>query len=414
MDFTKIFKNMTNNSYPNVKLLITSILSRCKELKKLKECRKNFITNALTCFLSIKGRINFLQMERFSEKCEQYFRINFENKFNFQNFNLSLIKKRVTECILAFDPSYISKSGKHTYGLGMYWSGCAARPKHGLEICGFAAVDIPQNTAFHLNAIQTPKSKEINLLQYYCQIIKENYLYFKELTNYLVADSFFAKSDVVQTITTLGMHFISRLRDDAVLFYLNREPKTGKKGAPKKYAGRVKPGEPDMNFFTLCCNTDELKVYNAIVYCKAFKQIINLSITVFYKNGKEVARKLYFSTDLKMTGMKIVSYYRSRFQIEFLYRDAKQHCGLEHCQARSKNKLNFHFNAALTSVNLAKMHWLDTRESKNEPFSMANFKTLCNNKLLLDRFICVFAINPNAAKNKQKIEELYNYGLIAA
>ena len=405
---------MINNSYPRFKSLINSVLCNHTNFKTLKGCRKSFIVNTLICFLSIKAKINFLQMQRFSNSCEQYFRINFENKFNFQAFNLTMIKERISECIVAFDPSYIRKSGKQTYGLGMYWSGCAGKAKWGLDICGFAAVDTVLNTAFHLNAIQTPKSKDTNLLHYYCQIIKENYLYFKELTSYLVADSFFAKAEVVQTITALAMHFISRLRDDAVLFYLNTEPKTGKKGAPKKYAGRVKSSEPDMNFFTLCYNTNELKIYNAIVYCKAFKLNINLSIAVFYKNSKEMARKLYFSTDLKMEGRKIVSYYRSRFQIEFLYRDAKQHCGLEHCQARSQNKLNFHFNAALTAVNLAKIHWLDTRKSEAEAFSMANIKTLCHNKLLLDRFFSVFAINPNAAKNQQKVKELYKYGLIAA
>jgi hypothetical protein len=328
---------------------------------------------------------------------------------------LSLIKEKVSECIVAFDPSYIGKSGKKTYGLGSYWSGSAGRTKRGLEICGFAVVDIPHNTAFHLNAIQTPRSKDFNLLHYYCQIIRENYLYFKELTSYLVADSFFAKSEVVETITALGMHFVSRLRDDAVLFYLNREPKTGKRGAPKKYAGRVKPTEPDMNFFTLCYHTGELKVFSAIVYCKAFGRNINLAIAVFYnRNGKEAARKLYFSTDLTMDGNKIVSYYRSRFQIEFLYRDAKQHCGLEDCQARSKNKLHFHFNAALTTVNFAKWHWLDNGKSESESFSMADFKTMCNNMLLLERFISVFAINPNTLINQQKIKELQKYGLIAA
>ena len=405
---------MTNNSYPNVKSLIINVLSRCASFRTLKERRKNFIINAFICFSSIKGKINFLQMERFSNKCEQYFRINFENKFNFQDFNLAMIKERITECIVAFDPSYIKKSGKKTYGLGMYWSGCASRAKWGLDLCGFAAVDINLNTAFHLNAIQTPKSKDTNLLHYYCQIIKENYLYFKELSCYLVADSYFAKSEVVQTVRTLGLHFISRLRDDAVLFYLNREPKTGKRGAPKKYDGKVNAKEPNMKYFILAHNTGELKVYNATVYCKAFEQKINLSIAVFYKNGKEVARKLYFSTDLKQEGMKIVSYYRSRFQIEFLYRDAKQHGGLEDCQARSKNKLHFHFNAALSTVNIAKIHWLDTRQSESEPFSMANFKTVCHNMFLLERFFYVFAINPNSAKNQRKIKELYNYGLIAA
>jgi len=414
MDFTNFYKEMTNNSYPKIKSLIDSMLSNSSNYRTLKECRKKFLTTVLICFSCIKGKINFLQLERFSDKCEQYFRINFENKFNFQDFNLSMIKERITESIVAFDPSYISKSGKQTYGLGSYWSGCAKAAKRGLEICGFAAVDTIRNTAFHLNAIQTPKSKEINLLHYYCQIIKENHLYFKELTTCLVADSFFAKSEVIQTVSALGMHFISRLRDDAVLFYLNTEPRTGKRGAPKKYAGRVKPDEPNMNFFTLIYQTDELKVYNTLVYCKAFERMINLSITVFYRNGKPIARKLYFSTDLKMDGMKIVSYYRSRFQIEFLYRDAKQHCGLEDCQARSKNKLNFHFNAALTTVNIAKKNWLDTRKSDAEPFSMANYKTICHNMLLLDRFFCVFAINPNTQKNKQKVNELYKYGLIAA
>jgi hypothetical protein len=405
---------MTNNSYPNIRTMIISVLSKSAPFNTLKECCVQFIINTFICFTGIKGKINFLQMGRFTDKCEQYFRINFENKFNFQGFNLSMIKEKVSECIVAFDPSYIKKSGKNTYGLGMYWSGCAGKAKWGLDICGFAVVDIINNIAFHLNAIQTPQSKDVNLLSYYCQLIKENYLYFKEVTMYLVADSFFAKSEAVETVTSLGMHFISRLRDDAALFYLNREPKTGKRGAPKKYAGQVNVAEPDMKYFTRCYDAKDLKVYHAIVYAKAMKRNINLSIAVFYKNGKEVARKLYFSTDLTMDGMKVVSYYRSRFQIEFLYRDAKQHCGLEDCQARSKNKLHFHFNAALTSVNLAKLHWLSTKKSCIEPFSMANFKTLCHNKLLLDRFIRVFAINPNTAKNQQKIKELYQYGIIAA
>ena len=406
---------MINVSYPSVKYLIVNILSVVDDFKSLKESRKNFIVNVFTCFSSIKGKINFLQMERFSNKCEQYFRINFENTFNFQRFNLSLIKPRVTECIVAFDPSYIKKSGKKTFGLGAYWSGCAGKMKWGLDICGFAIVDVIQNTAFHLNAIQTPTSKGMNLLQYYCHIIKKNYLYFKELTPYMVADSFFAKYEAVKTITSLRMHFISRLSDNAYLQYLYQDPPSGGRGAPKKYDGKVNCKEPNMKYCRLCYCSKELKIYNVIVYSRAFKQNINLSITVFYnKQGKEITRKLYFSTDLKMDGVKIVRYYRSRFQIEFLYRDAKQHAGLEDCQARSQKKLNFHFNTALTTVNLAKINWLENRKSNNEAFSMANFKTLCHNMFLFNLFFSMFAIDPKIKKNSQKVKELYQYGLIAA
>ena len=110
----------------------------------------------------------------------------------------------------------------------------------------------------------------------------------------------------------------------------------------------------DANYFSLDLSTEEIKIYSTVVNSKAFKRDIKLAVAVFFKDGKEIARKLYFSTDLEQESVQIVGYYRSRFQIEFLYRDAKQFTGLTTCQARSKNKLDFHFNAALTAVNLAK------------------------------------------------------------
>ncbi len=405
---------MSISEYPNIKYLIFSAL-KSGEFSGLKEVRKKFIINILLCFLSIKGRINFLQLSRFSDNCEQYFRINFENKFNFQNFNLALIAgQKIKECIVAFDPSYIPKSGKQTFGLGRYWSGCAKQAKWGLDICGFAVVDVLRKTAFHLNAIQTPVLENETLLDYYCRIVKENYLYFKEVTSYLVADAYFSKKKVVDTALSLGMNFISRLRDDAVLQYIYRGKPTGKKGRPKKFEGKVNPCELNMDYFSEIISTDELRVYSAIVYSKAFEREINLAVAVFYKNGKEVARKLYFSTDLEMSAEKIVNYYRSRFQIEFLYRDAKQYCGLTNCQARSENKLNFHFNAALTAVNLAKIEWLNTKNKPDEQFSMSDYKTMYNNELLLKQFIRVFGINPNSKKNKKNIAELRNWGKITA
>lgn len=405
---------MSINKLPNAKsLVITALYSQ--EFSALKENRKQFILNVLQCFLSIKGRINFLQLSRYSKHCEQYFRINFENKFNFQDFNRRLILDlKMKECITAFDPSFITKSGKCTFGLNTYWSGCAKQAKWGLDICGFAVIDILQNTAFHLNAIQTPVFENMTLLDYYCQIVKKNYLYFKELSDYMVADAYFSKKKVVDAMLSLGLHFISRLRDDSVLMYIYQGEPTGLKGRPKKQDGRVDRYTLDMHYFTEDFSSNEMKIYSATVYCRAFKRDIKLAVAIFYKDGKEIARKLYFSTDKEMCAKKIVRYYRSRFQIEFLYRDAKQHCGLTTCQASSENKLNFHFNAALTAVNLAKIEWLNTRISTNEPFSMFNFKTMYSNELLLNTFIQRFGINPHSSKNKMIISELRNWGTIAA
>jgi hypothetical protein len=43
---------------------------------------------------------------------------------------------------------------------------------------------------------------------------------------------------------------------------------------------------------------------------------------------------------------------------------------------------------------------------------MANSKTQYNNTLMVERFMCMFAINPNNAKNQKIGKELLEYGKI--
>lgn len=410
---------MISSANQNIKTLIISVLQN-KVFSILNKSRKEFIVIVLWHIISIKGRINFMQLGRYSSYCEQTFRNHFEDRFDFHSFNKELINQVVSdERVVALDPSYIPKAGKSTYGRGKFWSGVAKTAKWGLDICGFAVVDIVNNTALHLNAWQTPSADELvkkglNLLSYYASLVVENAEKFKEFTDYMIADAYFSKKPFLDAVLKAEMHFISRLRDDSVLKYKYTGGPTGKKGAPRKYTGKVAIKNLDTNYFSLDLCNEDIRLYAAVVYSQAFKRDIKLVVAIFFKDGKEVARKLYFSTNLQQAGIKIVRYYRSRFQIEFLYRDAKQFTGLTTCQARSKNKLDFHFNASLTAINLAKHDWLSNRGDTHRPFSMADYKTLYNNTLMLERFMCVFAINPNTAKNQKIVKELLNYGKIAA
>ncbi len=68
-------------------------------------------------------------------------------------------------------------------------------------------------------------------------------------------------------------------------------------------------------------------------------------------NGK---KKLFFSTDTSLSGEEVLLYYRTRFQIEFCFRDAKGYTGLMDCQARDKWKLDFAFNE---TCHLADAEW---------------------------------------------------------
>ena len=81
------------------------------------------------------------------------------------------------------------------------------------------------------------------------------------------------------------------------------------------------------------------------------------------------------STDLALDGHKLVEFYGARFQIEFLFRDSKQFTGLTDCQARAEAALDFHFNAALATLNLVRAEELRAQQAgAPRVFSMASWK----------------------------------------
>ena len=122
----------------SIETLTSTIMRLMPELNKW---QRDFFDHHLELFLSIRGRYNYLNFERYGEKNEMTYRNHHNAGFDFQKFNLTMIKAHTGyKRMVAFDPSYISKSGKHTPGVGYFWSGCAGRAKWGLELCRFAAV----------------------------------------------------------------------------------------------------------------------------------------------------------------------------------------------------------------------------------------------------------------------------------
>ena len=187
----KVFIVLINNAIQN------------KSYTKMNNPHKFFISNTFWGFASIKGRINFLQLGWFGKFCEQYFRINVQKKFDFLSFNTTLIKENLSgDLAIAIDPSYIGKSGKCTEGVGNFWSGSASKAKWGLELCGFALVDILANTAYHLTAYQSTCSQELkqqnsDLLSYDGNLVKEHPKEWLKLSKYLLADACFSKKHLL-------------------------------------------------------------------------------------------------------------------------------------------------------------------------------------------------------------------------
>jgi hypothetical protein len=121
---------------------------------------------------------------------------------------------------------------------------------------------------------------------------------------------------------------------------------------------------------------------------------------------------LLFSTALDLSAMTIYRYYKARFQLEFLFRDAKQFTGLGDCQARAKAKLPFHFAASLTAVTMAKLEVRQQQDDQDTPFSMASVKRRSFNAHLIERILTTLADGTTLDKSSLAYERLCNYGAI--
>ena len=111
----------TTNAFTKGYSLIETILGK---MNGMNAWRRRFIIESLILFMTIRGRINFLQMGRYGRYNESTYREGFEKEFDFLSFNAHLIHDQCSEAvILGFDPSYLNKSSKHTPGLGYYYSG---------------------------------------------------------------------------------------------------------------------------------------------------------------------------------------------------------------------------------------------------------------------------------------------------
>ncbi len=372
-------------------------------------------------FLSMRGRYNFKGMERYGSYSEKSYRLHFERTFDFLKFNMELHASDLSSnCIVAFDPSYLPKSGKHTPHKGTFYSGCLGKAAGGIEIGGLGIVDLEHNTAFNLEAIQTPNTKELkcrgkSLVEHYAQLIRDRHRQILRISKYLAVDGYFAKVTFVNLIKeSTDLELICKLRQDANLKYIFNGPKRKGRGRPKKHDGKVDTKNIDKRRFKQIFKDETVILYKAIVWSVSLKRNINVVYASFLNNGRATERyALFFSTDLDLDGISIYKYYKARFQIEFLFRDAKQHTGLTHSQARSENKLHFHFNMALTTVGLAKAaHYLN--KENNQAFSLANIKTSYFNQLMLNLFLSNFHVDTELKKNKEAINRILQFGKIAA
>src|SRR2546423_1931778 len=397
-----------------------------KQMPGLGQPQRKFLATLFVTILGRRGRVNCRNLSRYCDYSERTIARQFREPFDWPDFHQRVLRTALdprSELVSAHDASFIPKSGKQTFGLGHFFNGCASRAERGLEISTLAVVDVTRRCAFTLAVSQTPPGEDATPAEpeetrvdfYRQQLRAPRHRLPPSITNHCVA-SYYTKQKYIDEVVDLNLHAITTLRSDADCVFLYTGPHPKRRGARRKYAGKV--NFPDLSRFEDLGTREDaphLHLYTAVVWHQTLKRRLRLVVLL---NRKDPAKPRFIvlgSTDPDLNGYRLIDLYAARFQIEFLFRDSKQFTGLLDCQARAAAALDFHCNASLATLNLVRAEDLG-RQQGQEPhvFSMASWKQWQFNERLLDLFMENLALDPTWVKNHACYEKLRAYGAIAA
>lgn len=383
----------------------------------IRKWQRRFLTILFTAIFAMRGRVNFTNLARYSSLHEHTFRRQFEKDFDWLAFNRALIKQQTGQSAIGvFDCSFIRKSGTKTYGLDRFWSGCEGRAKRGLEISLLGCIWVSTAQAFALDVVQTPSglSKDAKASYSRMDFYMEQFLDSLDQlqgVRYMVADGEYARRKPFLAVTGQGKHLITKLRSDANLRYLadgKRQP--GQKGRTPIYAGKVNWQDLSgtlsrFDYVGPLADHMHVHLYTQVLNSPYFKRDFRVVVLLNTKTQQYV---ILASTDVEQEAGQVVAYYRLRFQVEFLFRDAKQFTGLEDCQARSEAKLDFHFNMSLAAVNLARL------EMNEQGISFNSYVRLAYNRFLVSRLFEQLGLESEYDLNHPGVQQVIHVGHMAA
>lgn len=389
-----------------------------KRMSSIKKPQRTFLIILLTTLMYLPGKATFRNLSRYSDLHEKTYSRGFRRDFNFVQFNTLSLSEWVTNghtWAVAIDCSFSPKSGQQTYGLDYFYNSQHSRSEKGLELSTLALVDVDYNTAYHFSSRQTPKlddPKETRV-DWYLKHLQDDHSALPPGVRYVLADGYYSKTKFINGVQALGLQLVCKLRQDANLRWLYQGPQK-KRGRPKQYDGKVQFLQSELVRFESVGTVDGIQLYTGVINSVHFKR--NIRIVYLIKPvGDRLQTALLFSTDTDLAALKIYRLYKARFQIEFLFRDAKQFTGLSDCQARGQKALHFHFNASMTALNLLKLEDRQrTQDAHRSVISIASWKVRKFNQHLLERFSSILGLDFSLIKSSPAFETLCNYGAIAA
>jgi putative transposase len=348
--------------------------------------------------LTMTGRVTMLGLSRWAGKGGSYRTIQrfFNTTVTWSVLQWVLIRTSLWEpgeaIVAAGDDVIVTKSGKCTHGLDRFFCSLYSQVVPGLGFLSLSLISVKRRVSYpvvmeqleqahsRLSPAQSeptapgkgkpgrrPGSRNGNRrdvkLRPYLQFVQSHLKELLELIgpqiqlNRFVFDGAFGNNDAVQMVRQLGLHLISKLRHDSALYFRYQGPYSGR-GPRKKYGEKVNyQAIPDDYLQASSSDKNhhiETKIYQMKVWHKKFADLLNV-VVIVKTNLKthKVAHVVLFSSDLDLSYDLVIDYYRLRFQLEFNFRDAKQHWGLEDFMVVNETPVDNSANLAMFMVNVS-------------------------------------------------------------
>ena len=356
------------------------------------------LTVVAQAMLAITGRVTMLGLSRWAGKGGSYRTIQrlLNTPVTWSVLQWLLIRTHLWEpgevMVAAGDDVVVTKSGKCTHGLDRFFSSIYSKVVPGLGFLSLSLISVKRRVSYPVvmeqleqsqmaasqeAPEQPPKgqgkpgrrkgSKNRNRrdveLSPYLQFVQDHLKHLLDLIGshmkleYFVFDGAFGNNDAVQMVRQIGLHLISKLRHDSALYLPYNGPYSGR-GPRKKYGDKINyQNIPDKYLKESSTDEDksiDTKIYQMQVRHKKFADLLNV-VVIVKTNLKmnKVSHVVLFSSDLDLSYELLIDYYRLRFQIEFNFRDAKQHWGLEDFMVVNEMPVYNSANLSMFMVNVS-------------------------------------------------------------
>jgi putative transposase len=229
--------------------------------------------------------------------------------------------------------------------------------------------------------------------------------------SYLVGDGAYGNMTGCLIASENDLFLISKLHYNTVLFY---PPSVGSKA--RIYGEKVDFGQLDGHKIDEKEEDDCVFTFFQIkkVRTRGIKQFVNVVIIrCYHKSKNKTGFVLLFSTDLDLDGMTLVNYYSLRFQIEFNFRDAKQHFGLSDFKNIKPRQVTNAIGMSFFMVNLSTILIQTAKERYHFDFlSILDLKTCFRAILFSNRLNNTPVLNVTNILEPDNVKILANLGAV--